>query len=282
MQRGMERVGQGSGFAMWLRELDRLLRGDATRPAALRRGTIEVPIDGLAMMILLLGLLYGLCMGCYALFQPVSGAAPPGARLLQVLATTGKVPLLFMLTLVVTFPSLYVFNALVGSRLSVLSVLRLIVAAVAVIVAILASLGPIVAFFSVSTTSYPFMLLLNVAVFTISGALGLRFLLLTLHRLSLAQDEPAPPRQLAAASVELAEVPAPLPQPGALDRGDNRALGRDVVAVFYIWVVVFGLVGAQMSWILRPFLGAPGRPFELLRGRESNFFEGLCHLIGRL
>jgi hypothetical protein len=41
----------------------------------------------------------------------------------------GKVPLLFGLTLLVTFPSLYVFNALVGSQLTLSSVLRLIVAA---------------------------------------------------------------------------------------------------------------------------------------------------------
>ena len=38
-------------------------------------------------------------------------------------------------------------------------------------------MGPIVAFFSFSTTSYPFMLLLNVLVFTVSGLLGMAFLL---------------------------------------------------------------------------------------------------------
>ena len=27
-----------------------------------------------------------------------------------------------------------------------------------------------------------------------------------------------------------------------------------------------------MSWVLRPFIGAPDRPFEWLRHRESNFF----------
>ena len=43
-----------------------------------------------------------------------------------------KVPALFLLTLIVTMPSLYVFNALVGSRLTFLSVLRLLVASLAV------------------------------------------------------------------------------------------------------------------------------------------------------
>ena len=41
-------------------------------------------------------------------------------------------PALFFLTLVVTFPSLYVFNALVGSRLNLLALFRLLVAALAV------------------------------------------------------------------------------------------------------------------------------------------------------
>ena len=103
-----------------------------------------------------------------------------------------KVPALFFLTLGVTFPSLYVFNALVGSRLLMTSALRLLLAALAVTVTVLASIGPIVAFFSVSTTSYPFILLLNVVVFAVAGLLGMSFLLQTLHRLSLTVPEPPP------------------------------------------------------------------------------------------
>ena len=65
----------------------------------------------------------------------------------------------------------------------------LLVASLGVMVAVLASLGPIVAFFSVSTTSYPFMLLFNVVVCSVSGALGLSFLLQTLHRLSILDSQ---------------------------------------------------------------------------------------------
>ena len=81
---------------------------------------------------------------------------------MQVVASMVKVPALFFLTLLVTLPSLYVFNALVGSRLTLAAVVKLLLATLGVIVAVLASLGPIVAFFSVSTTSYPFILLFNV------------------------------------------------------------------------------------------------------------------------
>jgi hypothetical protein len=46
------------------------------------------------------------------------------------------------------------------------------VASIAVMLAVLSSIGPIVAFFSLSSTSYSFMVLLNVAVFAIAGILG--------------------------------------------------------------------------------------------------------------
>src|SRR5437868_12466167 len=107
---------------------------------------------------------------------------------MQMIAAILKVPALFFLTLLVTFPSLYVFSALMGSRLTVNSTLRLLVAALAVMLAVLSSLGPIVAFFSFTTTSYPFMVLLNVVVFSISGVLGLAFLLQTLRRLAVAVE----------------------------------------------------------------------------------------------
>jgi hypothetical protein len=259
----------------WWRDLDRILRGEATRLSALRQRTVEVDVGGLSVVLVLLAVFYGACMGSFAVLK--SG----GPSYLQLLAAMVKVPALFFLTLLVTFPSLYVFNALVGSRLALGSVLRLLVAALAVIVAVLSSLGPIVAFFSVSTSTYAFMLLANVAAFGVAGLLGLVFLLRTLERLSTVAPEPA-----------AGEAPAPGPpppggeepahvvqSPSALDRLDDQVLGPNVKTVFRCWVVLFGLVGAQMGWVLRPFIGKPGLPFAWFRGRESNFFEGVWHAI---
>src|SRR5690242_11022068 len=165
---------------IWLKHLDRVIRGEATKASALHGGEIEQPVSGLVVIGIGLGAIYGLCMGSYAVFQRASEPA------LQLIATTIKVPVLFFLTLAITFPSLYVFNALVGSRLSLLSVVRLLVISLVVMLTVLASLGPIVAFFSISTTSYPFMLLLNVLFYSIAGFLGLRCVLVTLDRLSAA------------------------------------------------------------------------------------------------
>jgi len=219
----------------------------------------------------LLAMGYGVCMGCFALFK-VGG--PSGW---QLVATTLKVPAHFVLTLLVTFPSLYVFNALVGSRLVLTSVLRLLIAALAVIVTVLASLGPIVAFFSVSTTSYPFMVLLNVLVYAVAGCLGMAFLLQTLHRLSLVRPEP--PVTEATEPVGEEKVDAPDEPPGALDRTEDQVLSRHVKAVFRCWIVLFALVGSQMGWVLRPFIGDPARPFAWFRERDSSFFQAVWQAL---
>jgi hypothetical protein len=296
----------------WIKALDRILRGQATQLPDLQRGTFDVPIGGLSFVMMLLGIFYGACMGVSAIMS----RWPTDKRYMgfeQMAASMVKVPMLYFLTLLITFPSLYVFNALIGSRLSMVSVLRLLIAAGGVMLAVLASFGPIVAFFALSTTSYPFMKLLNVIVFAIAGFLSLAFLLRTLDRLTMAQeiaeflDHPLPPPPEPTGNVEPPPLipptapPSPTPPdlsysavsvpigpkakattPGALDRALPGATRPRVNTVFRIWVLVFGLVGAQMSWVLRPFVGDPNANFEFLRPRSSNFFEAVYHTIEKL
>jgi hypothetical protein len=254
-----------TGGFLWLKEVDRLLRGDSTRLSVLREGGLQTSTDRLQVAIVLLGMVYGLCMGIYALLRGDS------ASLLQFISGMVKVPALFLLTLLVTFPSLYVFNALVGSRLNPGALWRLLTSSVALNMAILASFGPIVAFFSLSTTSYSFMLLLNVLVFAAAGGLGLKFLLRTLHRLSLNQPDGTPPF-----------ITEGQDSVGPLDNPSRSAPARQVTMLFRCWIVVFGLVGSQMAWVLRPFLGCPDQPFSFFRARESNFFEAVWHHIAHL
>jgi hypothetical protein len=282
---------QPTAAPTWWQSIDRLLRGDATRLSALKAGTIELPENGISLAILGMGAFYGVCMGLFALFNKGDIAS----ALLQVLSTMAKVPALFFATLLVTFPSLYVFNALIGSRLTLGAVWRLMIAMLAVTMAILASLGPVVAFFSISTTNYPFMLLLHVGVFGVAGFLGLKFLLHTLHRLTLVLNEPAAPKAAnppvpqakplipeAVPGEPRTAIAAPKVDAGALEKVDDRMLGANVKQVFYLWIVAFGLVGAQMSWLLRPFISAPDRPFVLFSPRESNFYAAVGDALMRV
>ena len=229
----------------WLSELDRLLRGEFTRPDELRTGRVALPVRRLVLACLLLGALYGLCMGLYS----ATGGRDDSWKYL--LASALKVPLLFLLTLLVTFPSLYVFAALANSRLKLRDTLRLLVAAIAVNLGVLASFGPVTAFFTVSTDSYAFMIFLNVVFFALAGAVGLGFL----NR----------------------AVGAVFPAGG---EGERRSPDSERARrIFRLWLVIYVIVGAQMGWILRPFIGNPQLPFQAFRSRWSNVFEFMARLL---
>lgn len=187
---------------------------------------------------------------------------------LQIFASTLKVPLVFLLTLVVTDPSLYVWSALARSRLSSVNMLKLLLVGVVVNLALLSSFGPITGFFTLSTDSYTFMVLLDVLFFALSGAAGLVFLRRALgHALDGAEEKP---------SGDVSPEP-PVSAPLLSRAGESS--GFRARGVFLAWTVIYGVVGAQMGWILRPFIGSPDRPFSFFRERDSNFFEYLRGLL---
>jgi len=229
-----------SSFKSWLFAVDRILRGESIPLITGGDREIKFPVVGVSLVVIAMAVTYGFCMGVFSLIHGAESSEYSRA-LLQTFASMTKVPMLYCLTLLVTFPSLYVFNALVGSRLKVTPVFKLLVASLAVNLAVLVSLGPILAFFSASTPNYCFIVLLNVGIFTIAGILGLMFLVQALNRLA------------ASTAQQISQTKK----------------------VFACWVMVFGLVGAQMGWVLRPFIGSPELPFQFFRARESNFFEAV-------
>jgi hypothetical protein len=254
----------------WLKQLDTLLRGQSTEPELLRRGARELALRRFLILSLLLGGLYGFFMGWYSISNRTGG-------LMQLFASTVKLPLLFLLTLVVTFPSLYVFSALTGCRLTFSAVLRLLVATIVINLTVAASLGPILGFFTLSTTSYPFMIILNVALLGVAGFVALGFLLHTLRKISHSER---PVRTFIApeSPAALEESPpggSPSSPPGATPYLFTRRPEEQGYSVFYIWVIIYGLVGAQMGWLLRPFIGHPDLPFQWFRARQGNFFESV-------
>ena len=254
----------------WIKSLDGVLKGEATKLPALRAARIELPVGGFTTLLVILGAIYGACMGTSAVVNRW-GTAVAASGWVQLGYSALKVPMLFGLTLLITFPSLYVFNALMGSRLTFAAVLRLLLAALGVCLAVLASFGTIVVFFALCTSSYPFMVLLNVLTFAVAGLLGMNFLLQTLHRLAIAQAAAwEPPASSAAPEAPAAQPATAPPAPVA---------GPQVRPVFFAWVLVFGLVGAQMGWVLRPFIGAPGVPVTFFRPREGNFFQAVAGKI---
>jgi hypothetical protein len=277
------------------RRLDELLRGRLTSPQSLAEGRLKLSLRQFVPLAALLGTTYGFFMGWYAISLYWGGSVPEPSRMWQILASSVKLPMLFMLTLVVTFPSLYVFNALFGCRAGFVDTLRLLVGAVTVNVAIAASLGPILGFFTLSTTSYPFMVLLNVVLLGIAGFVALAFLLQTLRRLAppIVEATPArppvapPPIEPMHDSTDLdpREIGAIIEEVGPLDRpppGQPPQAFGQAKTVFQIWLLIYALVGAQMGWILRPFIGSPSLPFQWFRPRSGNFFQAVLSSIHSL
>lgn len=237
-----------------LHDVDAILRGKYTGREALADVRPGVATRRLLAMVITLGAFYGACMGVWALLR-IDHVGP-----LQVVSAAVKVPALFLLTLVVTGPSLIVFSALCRSRLTSHQTLALLLTSTAAITAVLASLGPVTVFFTVSTTSHTFIQLLNVVVFAISGAVGLSFLRAAAKTM-FAEDEPSPGTDSEATTRKRLGFPRP-PR-----------------LVFVVWLVIYAVVGAQMGWILRPFIGTPHLPWELFRGTESNILDGVAEAL---
>jgi hypothetical protein len=245
---------------LW-RQVDGLLRGRETFGS--EEALAKVRARDLLVMVLILAAVYGLFMGLYAIF---SREAP---EYRQLASCAFKVPALFLLTLFICYPSLYVFSTLLGSRLSFFSTLRLLMAVTTITVTVLASFGPITGFFALSTESYPFMKLLNVAFFAVAGFLGVGALVKAWQTLIRSQAPPAPPSE-----------PPPIVHPGVRPVVDETT--RQINKVFRIWIVIYALVGCQMAWVLRPFVLDPNSPFAWFRARHANFFVDVWHTIWKL
>ncbi|MFQ6016321.1 MAG: hypothetical protein ACE5NP_12865 [Anaerolineae bacterium] len=113
---------------------------------------------------------------------------------------------------------------------------------------LLLSFAPITLFFMITTSHYQFFKLLNVGIFTITGLIGVTFLYRGMQYVSREDEE----------------------------RRGARA------RVLQLWILVYGFVGSQMAWTLRPFIGSPGLPFEPFRQLGGNFYVNILASIGEI
>ena len=166
--------------------------------------------------------------------------------------------LLFLLTLCVTFPSLYVFSALFGSRLRADVSLRLLLLAVAVNLAVLASFGPVTAFFTLSTESYPFIVLLNVVLFAIAGFIALGFLRRAIAVVFDAGPAAEPPTTAAAATAApTSAAAAPSEAEQRMENEQLRLIRRAgvVLALGTLALAVWLLLWYAIEFVLLVFAG---------------------------
>jgi hypothetical protein len=232
---------------------------------------------------------------------------------LQALVSTIKLPLLFLSTLAICLPTLYLFNLVFGARLSVLQTCALIMVAITVTAVLTFAFAPISLFFLITARSYAFFKLLNVAILILTALVGLRFLISGMRALNaqLAVESmpshqvvvPAslPERELVSATVGgAADTATHPPTNGAAPTGPQTPNHRTVagggakaaapesvagerpasMTLLYIWILLFGFVGTQLAWTLRPFFGNPAEPFELFRDLDGTFYADILRTVG--
>lgn len=190
----------------------------------------------LLLSIALLSAFYGTTMGA------VGFADGFGKGMSQVVVSGLKVPALYLLSLAICFPVLYIVLVLMGARLSFLQTLSLLLLSLALNSVLLASCAPILLFFAITGADYHFVKLLHVVVFAFSGGWAMMALW---HGLTTMCEK-------------------------------TDLYPKQAIRILKIWILIFGFVGTQMAWSLRPFVGSPGLEFEFFReNRTGNFYEAI-------
>ncbi len=183
----------------------------------------------------------------FAIYGGIIGAYGGG---LQIISSAIKLPALYLLTLLICLPTLYFFDILFGSRLGFRQYVTMALTAVSVIGVLLFSFAPVILFFLISVKDYFFFLLLNVLVMGVTGTIGVRLFYKGMRDISGSPDTPNPT--------------------------SRRYLLQG-------WMLLYGLVGSQLGWTLRPFLGFDGEPFQVFRPEiDGNFYAQVARSVAIL
>ncbi|WP_018349421.1 proline-rich domain-containing protein [Longispora albida] len=242
-----------------------------------------------------------------------------------------KLPILFLVTLAICLPTLYLFNLVFGAKLSIGQAVSLVMTSITVMSTLALAFAPISLFFLLTAPNYSFFKLLNVAILVLSATVGLKFLTSGMVAFNEHHERQAARTALELAKAEAAEAPkeaeaeqlalvavaapqngavvAPMsvpvqphpmqqhpgqPHPGQrivhpVHPGHPGYPGQQMpqqrpasMSLLYIWILLFGFVGTQLGWTLRPFFGDKSLEFQLFRGLEGNFYVDVVRTISHL
>jgi len=187
-------------------------------------------------------LLFGLFYG--AVMGSFRALADEPQWLLQMVYSAVKVPLLLMATFVISLPSFYVLNSLFGLGRDFVPAVRSLIAAQCGLAIVLASLAPLTLLWYASSPHYQYALVFNGAMFAVAS-FAAQWLVRGYYR------------PLIAAS-------------------------RRHAWLLWCWLGAYTAVAIQMAWLLRPFIGSPGRPVQFLRDDPwDNAYEVVARLVWR-
>lgn len=188
----------------------------------------------------------------FAIYGAIIGASDKSHRLEQALSSAVKLPALYLMTLGICFPTLYFFSILFGSKRSFGQYFALLMGAVSIISVLLFAFAPVTLFFLITAYDYQFFKLLNVAIFALTGFVGISLFYQGMQYMAAQEN----------------------------DEGQTH---RSKLLKF--WLVLYAFVGCQLGWTLRPFFSYPGaKAFALFREMEGNFYlnivQGISEIFG--
>ena len=166
----------------------------------------------------------------------------------QAISSGLKMPVLILLIIIICFPAFYVIQTVLGSRLSIGQMISIILSGFVFMTCIMVSFSTIVLFFMITGDNYYFLKILHILIIMTAGFFGMRAIVEALKY-----------------SCEKKSI---YPKTG--------------VYVFRIWIFILAFVGAQLSWSLRPFIGAKNVPFEVFRQKYGNFFVDVLSTMGSI
>jgi len=193
-------------------------------------------ISAQILIIALFAFCYGLMMGSYNSWM-------------QAISSGTKLMSLLFLTLIICFPSFYIVQLVLGSKVKIKQLAVMMLSGFLMTTTIMLAFAPIVLLFQLSGDNYNFLKFLHVGVFIFSGFFGMRAVLDALRNSFAAQGV--------------------YPQIG--------------LSIFRVWVIIFAFVGIQLAWNLRPFVGYKDIPFELFReNTQGNFYSSMAKSLGEM
>lgn len=181
-----------------------------------------------------------------ALYGGIIGSTHGG---LQIISSALKLPALYLLTLLICLPTLFFMDIVLGSKKTFSQYLALLMASMTMISVMLFGFAPVTLFFRLSIDDYWFFLLLNISVLGFTGYVGIRFFYKSM--IDLISKDP------------------------------EGKIAPNRLKLIRYWLFLYGFVGSQLGWTLRPFVGSPDEPFALFREIESNFYIQVIYIIGK-
>jgi hypothetical protein len=152
------------------------------------------------------------------------------------------VPFLMISTFLLSLPSFFVLNTLLGLRDDFPRVVRALISTQAGLTVILSALAPFTAFWYISGSDYEPAILFN----------GMMFAVASFSAQWMLRREYAP-----------------------LIRSNPRQRW-----MLRTWIIIYIFVGIQMGWVLRPFIGNPRAPVQFFReGSWSNAYVFVLQTI---